>query len=98
MPRTWLGEQFLLEAEHLREVKPTAYAHEYLGEVTGTGGEVFDNVTLRAILDEEIGRFDHIRRGLDWGYATDPLAYNEGHYDKTRRRLYLCLLYTSRCV
>lgn len=89
VPPAWLGEQFLLEAEHLKETKPTAYAHEYLGEVTGTGGEVFDNVTLRAIPDEELGRFDHIRRGLDWGYATDPLAYNEGHYDKTRRRLYL---------
>lgn len=89
VPRAWLGEPFLLEAEHLRLVNPQAYAREYLGEVTGTGGEVFSNVTLRAILDEEIERFDHIRRGLDWGYATDPLAYNEGQYDKTRRRLYL---------
>ena len=89
VPRAWLGEPFLLEAEHLRLVNPQAYAREYLGEVTGTGGEVFSNVTLRTISEEEIGRFDHIRRGLDWGYATDPLAYNEGHYDKTRRRLYL---------
>lgn len=30
-----------------------------------------------------------IRRGIDWGYATDPFAYNECHYDKTRRRLYI---------
>jgi PBSX family phage terminase large subunit len=89
VPPQWLGEQFILEAEHLKRVKPAAYAHEYLGEVTGTGGEVFDNVTLRPITEEEIARFDQIRRGLDWGYATDPLAYNEGHYDKTRRRLYL---------
>lgn len=89
VPPAWLGEQFLAEAEHLRAVKPLAYAHEYLGEVTGTGGEVFDNVTLRTITDEELRQFDRIRRGLDWGYATDPFAYNEGHYDKTRRRLYL---------
>lgn len=89
VPPQWLGEQFIAEAEHLKEVKPAAYAHEYLGEVTGTGGEVFGNVTLRAITDEEITHFDRIRRGIDWGYATDPFAYNEGHYDKTRRRLYL---------
>ncbi len=89
VPKHWIGEQFIQEAEHLKAVKPMAYAHEYLGEVTGTGGEVFDNVTLRPITDEEISSFDNIRRGLDWGYATDPLAYNEGHYDKTRRRLYL---------
>lgn len=85
----WLGEQFIAEAEHLKETKPTAYAHEYLGEVTGTGGEVFDNVNFVELPDEVIGRFDRIRRGIDWGYATDPFAYNECHYDKTRRRLYI---------
>ncbi|MGE4276601.1 MAG: PBSX family phage terminase large subunit [Lawsonibacter sp.] len=89
VPPAWLGEQFIAEAEHLKTVKPEAYAHEYLGEITGTGGEVFDNITLRLISEEGIGRFDRIRRGLDWGYASDPLAYNEGHYDKSRRRLYL---------
>ncbi|VYS75895.1 Phage terminase large subunit [uncultured Anaerotruncus sp.] len=89
VPPQWLGEQFLVEAEHLKEVKPEAYRHEYLGEVTGTGGEVFSNVTLRAITDEEISRFNNLRRGIDWGYAADPFAYNVCHYDKTRRRLYI---------
>lgn len=89
VPPQWLGEQFLVEAEHLKEVKPEAYRHEYLGEVTGTGGEVFSNVTLRAITDEEISRFGNLRRGIDWGYAADPFAYNVCHYDKTRRRLYI---------
>lgn len=89
VPPDWLGEQFIVEAEHLKETKPAAYAHEYLGEVTGTGGEVFDNISLLEISDEVIGRFDRIRRGIDWGYATDPFAYNECHYDKTRRRLYI---------
>lgn len=89
VPREWLGEQFITEAEHLREVKPEAYRHEYLGEVTGTGGEVFENVTLRRITDGEREEFDNIRHGIDWGYAADPFAYNGCHYDKTRRRLYI---------
>ena len=89
VPPEWLGEQFIAEAEHLKNVKPEAYKHEYLGEVTGTGGEVFDNITLRKITDDEIKIFDNLRRGIDWGYAADPFAYNVGHYDKTRRRLYL---------
>ena len=89
VPPEWLGEQFITEAEHLKAVKPESYRHEYLGEVTGTGGEVFDNVTTRPITDEEIARFDNLRRGIDWGYATDPFAYNACHYDKTRRRLYI---------
>lgn len=89
VPPEWLGEQFIAEAEHLKAVKPEAYKHEYLGEVTGTGGEVFGNITLRKITDDEIKIFDNLRRGIDWGYAADPFAYNVGHYDKTRRRLYL---------
>lgn len=89
VPPEWLGEQFLIEAEHLKNVKPTAYQHEYMGEVTGTGGEVFTNLTLREITDSEISHFDHIARGIDWGYAADPFHYTVNHYDKTRRRLYI---------
>lgn len=89
VPPEWLGEQFLIEAEHLKKVKPMAYLHEYMGEVTGTGGEVFSNVTIRQITDEEISHFDHISRGIDWGYAADPFHYTVNHYDKIRRKLYI---------
>jgi PBSX family phage terminase large subunit len=85
----WLGEQFLIEAEHLEKVKPDKYRHEYLGEAIGTGGEVFDNVTLRKITDEEIKRFDKLKRGIDWGYKVDPFAYGVMYFDKTRRKLYI---------
>lgn len=88
-PKKWLGEAFIIEAEHLKAVNPERYAHEYLGVVTGTGGEVFRNVTVRPITDEEISHFDRIRRGIDWGYAVDPFVYIVCHYDRTRRRLYI---------
>lgn len=89
VPREWLGEQFFLEAEHLKRTKPDNYAHEYLGEVTGTGGEVFANITQRRISDEEISTFDHIKRGIDFGYAADPFVYVVGHYDSKRKILYI---------
>lgn len=89
VPPHWLGEQFFIDANHLKATKPERYDHEYLGEVTGTGGEVFTNLTLRTISDQEIEAFDRIRRGLDFGYAADPLHYTVNHYDKTRRRLYI---------
>jgi PBSX family phage terminase large subunit len=89
VPREWLGPRFLTEAEHLKASKPTAYEHEYLGEVTGTGGEIFDNVTIRRISDEEIRDFYEIKRGLDFGFAIDPLAYNVMHYDRKHKRLYI---------
>lgn len=89
VPPDWLGAPFIAEADHMKAVNEEKYRHQYLGEVTGTGGEVFRNVTLRHITDAEIDRFDHIYRGLDWGYAADPLAYMVVQYDKTRKRLYI---------
>lgn len=89
VPREWLGEQFLIEAEHLKETKPKSYDHEYLGIATGTGGAVFENVTVRTITDEELACFDHIKHGLDFGYGADPLAYIKMHYNAKQKRLYL---------
>lgn len=89
MPEHWLGRPFFIEAEHLKNTYFEKYAHEYLGEVTGTGGEVFKNVSVRTISDEEIAGFDRISRGLDWGFASDPLHYTVNHFDKTRRKLYI---------
>ena len=88
VPSEWLGDIFLAEAEHLKKTNETAYRHEYLGEEVGTGLEVFTNVTLRRIKDDEISIFDNIRQGLDFGYAIDPLAFERLHYEKRKRRIY----------
>lgn len=89
VPRDWLGEQFFIEAEHLKKVNEKAYNHEYLGIVTGTGGEIFKNITIQTIKDFEINNFERINRGIDWGYAIDPFAYTVNYFDKTRRKLYI---------
>ncbi len=85
VPRQWPGEQFFVEAEHLKSTKFGKYEHEYLGKVTGTGGEIFTNLTFREITDDEIRIFDQIRRGVDFGFAKDPAHYGTMHYDKTRQ-------------
>ncbi len=89
VPEDWLGAPFLQEAEQLRQTNETRYKHEYLGEITGTGGEVFRNITQRIITEEERQSFDHIRRGLDWGYGPDPFVYLAVHYDRKRGKLYI---------
>lgn len=89
VPKEWLGEQFLVEAEHLRDTKPMAYEHEYLGNVTGTGGEVFANVKIREISDEEVESFENIKRGADFGYAIDPFSYIVANYDRKKKRLFI---------
>ena len=88
-PKEWLGEQFLAEAEHLRATDERAYQHEYLGIPVGTGGNVFDNLELREITDEEISHFDHIYQGVDYGWFPDPFAFIRLHYDRSRETIYL---------
>lgn len=88
-PVEWLGQQFLDEAEHLKETDERAYRHEYLGEPVGTGGNVFERLELRTLSDEEIKRFDRIYQGVDWGWFPDPLAFVRLHYDRTRETIYL---------
>lgn len=85
----WLGPQFIYEADKLKAKNETAYRHEYLGEITGTGGAVFENVTEKRITDEEIQQFDRRRYGLDFGFAVDPLAFISMHYDAKREILYI---------
>lgn len=88
-PREWLGEQFIIEAEHLRDTDERAYQHEYLGIPIGTGGNVFEKLELRDISDEEISRFDRIYQGVDFGWFPDPFAFIRLHYDRAQETIYL---------
>lgn len=89
VPKEWLGRQFLEEAEYVKANNPTRYEHEFMGIVTGTGAEVFSNVNKKQITDDEVKAFDKIYRGLDFGFAADPLHYSESYFDKARKRLFI---------
>ena len=89
IPKAWLGDAFIEEAEHLKEVNPQAYEHEYLGKANGNGGNVFDNVTIREITDKEIEVFDRIYMGVDWGWYPDPWAFDKCYFNAAQRSLYI---------
>ena len=88
-PADWLGPRFIDDAEHLKATNETAYRHEYLGEVVGSGTQVFENLRVEPLTDEQIGQFDRIVAGVDWGWYPDPFAFNRVHYDAARRTLYV---------
>ena len=94
VPEKWLGKPFLEEAEFLKEVNPDAYENEYIGVANGSGGSVFDNVTIRQITDDEISQFDRILNGVDWGWYPDLYAFVRVHYDAARLTLYVWQEYT----
>lgn len=89
MPRRWLGEGFFALAEALRAANERAFRHAYLGEVTGEGGQVFDNLRVRPIARGELDGLDRLYFGLDHGFAVDPAALVAVRYDPARRRLFV---------
>lgn len=89
VPQSWLGDDFILEAERLREINETAYRHEYLGEATGSGGEVFPNITTREITEREINELQYIYCGVDFGFSTDPAVFMRVAYDQKHDTVYL---------
>jgi len=89
LQRAWLGEPFLREAENIRLTQPERYRHIYLGEQTGTGGEIFRNVTVRRITQDERDGFRVLRNGMDFGFTNDPTALSMCAYDRRDRRLYI---------
>lgn len=89
VPREWLGDRFFEDAEKLKIKNEMAYRHEYLGEVTGTGGAVFENVEDMAMSNELVGNFDRLYYGLDFGFAVDPLAFVAMYYDAKHEDLYI---------
>lgn len=87
VPPQWLGQEFIAEAEALKASNERAYRHMYLGEVTGTGGQVFNNLDIRAIADDELNRLGSFYSGQDFGFAVDPDAYVCWGYDPHARRI-----------
>lgn len=84
----WLGDVFLADAEHLKEVNPDAYDNEYLGHANGNGGNIFEYIEERTITDEEISHFDRIYQGVDWGWYPDKYAFSRIYYDSARETIY----------
>lgn len=89
VPKEWLGQPFIDEAEHLKEVNPNAYEHEYMGIANGNGGNVFEYLEIRDITDEEISRMDRIFAGVDYGWYPDAFCYLRTYYDSAREKIYL---------
>lgn len=84
----YIAQAFKDEAEAQRVKNEKRYRWEYLGEAIGSGVVPFDNLEFREIPDEEYNTFDNFRQGVDYGYATDPLAFVRWHYDKKRNTIY----------
>lgn len=87
----YIAPQFIEEAEATKEHNPGRYEWEYLGKAIGSGIVPFSNLQVEpgCITDDMVKQFDNIRQAVDFGYATDPLAYIRIHYDKKKNGIYI---------
>jgi len=83
----WLGQPFLDDAEYTRVSNPMAYRWEFLGEVTGTGGTVFENLKSIIVPTKEIYNFERIHNGVDFGWFPDPWTLVRAEYQPSDRRI-----------
>lgn len=88
VPVKWLGQRFFDRAEWFKEHKPRYYANNYMGEVTGTGGAIFENLEIRTITDDEINSFGESNYGLDFGFE-HPQVFTESYYDRETDIVYI---------
>lgn len=90
IPAQWLGDMILHDIEQTKKNSPKAYENIYLGKATGTGRNIFENIQLREITDEEIASWNgETLQGIDWGYFPDPYAYGSMYYDEKTATLYI---------
>lgn len=87
VPVKWLGKRFFERAEWFKVHKPLYYRNNYMGEVTGTGGGIFDNVEERTITDAEIENMPFFYHGLDFGFE-HPQTFEVAYYDEDTDTLY----------
>ena len=88
VPPEWLGKAFYNQMRRTRERSEMEYRWRYLGEATGTGGSVFENIRDITITPEMISSFDNHYNGQDWGYYPDPAAFVRWHFDTATDSLY----------
>lgn len=86
----FISKEFVEEAEATRARNQRRYDWEYLGKAIGSGIVPFDNLQVvpESITDDMVDNFDNIRNAVDFGYATDPLAFVRWHYDKKKNGIY----------
>lgn len=89
---TYKDNKFLAEDDiKALENESDRYYYEVytLGNWGVLGAVIFKNWRVEDFSDIE-SAFDNFRHGIDWGFADDPFAYVKSHYDRMRRKLYIC--------
>lgn len=76
-PKKWLGNQFYIEAEHLKKTAPELYLHQYMGEPLKNEGLVLKNYTV----EEREFKGEIFFMGQDFGFNHANVILLLGFYE-----------------
>ena len=86
----WIPEHVLDKIRYAKKNNLESYRHIYLGEITGTGGEIFTNIKDVTLTDEQIAEFRlKASLGFDFGITNDPTVLISSYYDHDLDYLYI---------
>lgn len=88
---TYKDNKFLTEADIFKLENETSKYHYNvytLGSWGTLGGVIFTNWRM-ADLSDMYDQFTNVKNGLDFGFSSDPMAFNRLHYDKMRKKIYI---------
>lgn len=72
VPKEWLGEKFIADAEYLKETDFLAYSHEYLGQAVGIAkAKVLAHKCVVKVFEPQ-PEWNGPYYGADWGFSQDP--------------------------
>ncbi len=76
------------EAEQMKRLRPKKYQHIYLGGYGVSDGLIFENVTVRTILEDEIKGLMNVQ-GLDFGYTNDETSFCTNYINEKEKTIYV---------
>ncbi len=90
--KTTYKDNRFLEPEDIERLEDETDEYHYnvytLGNWGTLGGVIFTNWRIADLSDMK-DQFTNIKSGLDFGFSSDPFAFNRMHYDKTRKKIYI---------
>lgn len=97
VPKEILGDSFVRIAEQMKEERPKAYEHIYLGKSSGLTKRIWTNIFEVKYSQEMLTELasQELLIGADWG-STDPCASIAIYYDKKNSDIYVLHEYEKK--
>lgn len=89
LPREWISETFLQEAEYVKGANYNEYEYTFLGLPVKNEGAVFKNLDFKEFTDDDYQMFSSFNCGIDFGFSNDPTTITLNYFNSQTKTLYI---------